>query len=160
MSAKSLLVSINHTAGVAQAGTGSGSQLPLLPVTLLFVAVVVGFVTEYWPWLLVFGIFLCVATAIVASERRKARRRMSSMRQRKKENPRKSRQPSSRGGDQHFVLPTARSSGITTPWHSVTSSVHHNNVHCGQGNRIHPQRVRYGTGGRRLCKYCYALSRT
>ena len=42
--------------------------------------------------------------------------------------------------------------GVTSPWYSVTESVHHNNEHCRVGGNIIVRRLRLGTGGRPLCK--------
>ena len=43
-------------------------------------------------------------------------------------------------------------------WHSSRSGVYHNNTLCDGGNRIRPERLEPGTGGRRLCEQCARLN--
>jgi hypothetical protein len=45
----------------------------------------------------------------------------------------------------------------TSPFHSITSGVHHNNTSCTEGNNIEPQNKRAGTGGKPLCSHCARL---
>jgi hypothetical protein len=45
------------------------------------------------------------------------------------------------------------------PWHSVNSEVYHNNPNCQTGNRIKPENIRQGTGGKPLCEECERLNR-
>ncbi len=44
------------------------------------------------------------------------------------------------------------------PWHSVNAKVYHNNPNCQTGNRIAPENVRQGTGGKTLCEECERLN--
>jgi hypothetical protein len=46
---------------------------------------------------------------------------------------------------------------ITSPWHSIKSSVHHNNTNCNTGNNIERENRRSGTGGKPLCSECAGL---
>lgn len=46
---------------------------------------------------------------------------------------------------------------VTSPWHSILSSVHHNNTACNTGNNIEPENRRSGTGGKPLCGECSGL---
>ncbi|GIF69311.1 hypothetical protein Ais01nite_73460 [Asanoa ishikariensis] len=45
----------------------------------------------------------------------------------------------------------------TASWHSILSSVHHNETRCNTGNNIEPENRRSGTGGKPLCRECAAL---
>ena len=45
------------------------------------------------------------------------------------------------------------------PWHSVKTSVHHNNTNCNTGNNIERENLRQGTGGKPLCQECAGLNR-
>lgn len=47
---------------------------------------------------------------------------------------------------------------ITSPWHSIKQSVHHNNTDCNTGNNIEKENLRQGTGGKPLCKECSDLA--
>lgn len=47
--------------------------------------------------------------------------------------------------------------GVTAPWHSVLSNVHHDNTSCNTGNNIERENRRSGTGGKPLCLECKAL---
>jgi hypothetical protein len=44
------------------------------------------------------------------------------------------------------------------PWHSADSDVYHNNPNCQAGNRIAPENVVQGTGGKPLCEECERLN--
>jgi hypothetical protein len=44
------------------------------------------------------------------------------------------------------------------PWHSVNSDIYHNNPNCQTGNRIEPENLRQGTGGKTLCEECERLN--
>jgi hypothetical protein len=44
------------------------------------------------------------------------------------------------------------------PWHSANSEVYHNNPNCQTGNRMNPENVRHGTGGKPLCGECERLN--
>ena len=44
------------------------------------------------------------------------------------------------------------------PWHSVNSSIYHDNPNCQTGNSIAPENVRRGTGDGRLCDECARLN--
>ena len=46
---------------------------------------------------------------------------------------------------------------ITSPWHSIKQSVHHNNTQCNTGNNIERENRRSGTGGKPLCAECARL---
>ena len=46
----------------------------------------------------------------------------------------------------------------TAPWHAAKSDVYHNNVFCRKGSEIRRERLRSGTGGRRLCEHCFLLN--
>ncbi len=43
-------------------------------------------------------------------------------------------------------------------WHSRHSKFYHNNYDCEQGRNIDTWNVRPGTGGKKLCRICEALS--
>ncbi len=45
----------------------------------------------------------------------------------------------------------------TAPFHSINSSVHHNNTKCTEGNNIERENRRSGTGGKPLCSHCLRL---
>jgi hypothetical protein len=44
-----------------------------------------------------------------------------------------------------------------SPWHSVKSSVHHNDTNCNTGNNIERENLRQGTGNKPLCSECAQL---
>jgi hypothetical protein len=43
------------------------------------------------------------------------------------------------------------------PYHSVDQAVYHIFSQCTEGNNIEPDKLRSGTGGKRLCKNCIAI---
>jgi hypothetical protein len=45
----------------------------------------------------------------------------------------------------------------TTPWHSPSESVHHNNTECVRGARIPVAERTAGDGGKPLCPICKRL---
>jgi hypothetical protein len=47
---------------------------------------------------------------------------------------------------------------VTSPWHSIRASVHHNNTSCNTGNNIESENRRSGTGDKPLCSECSSLS--
>jgi hypothetical protein len=44
-------------------------------------------------------------------------------------------------------------------FHSVNSSVYHDNSKCMEGNNIEKKYLRTGTGGKRKCAHCIRISR-
>jgi hypothetical protein len=52
-----------------------------------------------------------------------------------------------------------KQSGMKAPWHSIHSSVYHNNTGCNTGNNIDLNDLRQGTGGKPLCQECNSLNR-
>lgn len=46
---------------------------------------------------------------------------------------------------------------VKSPWHSIKSTVHHNNTDCNTGNNIESENLRAGTGGKPLCEECKRL---
>lgn len=44
-------------------------------------------------------------------------------------------------------------------WHSVDSSVYHDNQKCTEGNNIEDDKHRDGDGGKTLCDHCARLNR-
>lgn len=136
---------------------------PVLPATLLFVGLLASFVAEYWPVLLALlalGIFVALWWAVVAGAVSHSRG--------KKAKVREDQRPLAHDGRPHRVhrlgsvprtpAPPVLTSLATAPWHSVKSDVYHNNVFCHKGNEIRPERLRSGTGGRRLCEHCFLLN--
>lgn len=55
------------------------------------------------------------------------------------------------------VLQKEETMPITSPWHSVLRTVHHNNTNCNTGNNIERENRRSGTGGKPLCSECAGL---
>ncbi|BAN00347.1 hypothetical protein YM304_00330 [Ilumatobacter coccineus YM16-304] len=45
----------------------------------------------------------------------------------------------------------------TAPWHSIKSTVHHDNTSCNTGNNIESENKRSGTGGKPKCSECKSL---
>ena len=43
------------------------------------------------------------------------------------------------------------------PFHSIKSSVYHDNNQCTEGNNIEPQNKLQGTGGKPKCQHCQRL---
>lgn len=47
----------------------------------------------------------------------------------------------------------------TSVWHSIKSSVYHNNTNCNTGNNIEREYLRSGISGKQLCRECANLNR-
>lgn len=47
---------------------------------------------------------------------------------------------------------------MTSPWHSVKASIHHNNSNCTTGNNIAHKNRREGDGDKPLCNECARLN--
>jgi hypothetical protein len=43
-------------------------------------------------------------------------------------------------------------------WHSILRNVYHNNTSCTEGNNIERRYLRWGTGGKQLCRNCALLN--
>lgn len=46
-----------------------------------------------------------------------------------------------------------------SPWHSIKSSVYHDDTECNTGNNIERENWRSGTGGKRHCDECAEIQR-
>jgi hypothetical protein len=44
-----------------------------------------------------------------------------------------------------------------SPWHSILQDVHHVCTNCNTGNNIEKEKLKEGTGGKRLCTECQTL---